>query len=193
VGFSVGLLGDDQAVLAVLAEGLTEQGFYVTLGQSAEGVGGTDIVIVDAPAMVAELRRAGADLPILALNAAPVAGATETLSKPVRMATLAARVRSLVEDAGLLIGPWRFIVPTRQLKRGAGEVVRLTPKEAEILHFLYQAAGPVPRSDLLGAIWGYSEQVDTHTVETHIHGLRRKLGADVLMTDVGGYRLNKSV
>jgi DNA-binding response OmpR family regulator len=89
------------------------------------------------------------------------------------------------------------VVPTRQLKRGAGSgcaqtIVILTPKESEVLLFLLRAAGPVSRSDLLGAVWGYSDQADTHTVETHIHSLRRKLGSEVLATDLGGYRLNCS-
>ena len=199
--FSVVLFGDDPVMLEVLAEGLGGLGLRVT---RAEGdtlpVDKPDLIVVDgrqAAIMIAHLRNQGIEQPIIALGGGVIEGASETLSKPVRIGILAARIKALIEEAGLVIGPWRFVVPTRQLKgrEGAGRaptVVKLTPKESDVLLFLYRAAGPVSRSDLLGAVWGYSDQADTHTVETHIHSLRRKLGSEVLATDLGGYRLNCS-
>lgn len=194
VDVTVVLMGGDQAVLAALAEGLAQQGFCTRLADTADQVKGADIVIVDGDKgaeLIAEIRSLSADVPILALNVQTVVGATATLAKPIRMGTLVARVNRMVEDAGLAIGEWRFIVQTRQLRRRNGSTVKLTPKEADILIFLYGAQKPIARCDLLGALWGYSDQATTHTVETHIHSLRRKLGMELLITDVGGYRLNK--
>lgn len=194
VDVAVVLMGGDQATLAALAEGLTQQGFCARLADAAIDVKGADIVIIDGAKgadHIAEIRRISADMPVLALNVTTVAGATATLAKPLRMGTLVAQVNRMVQDVGLAIGEWRFIVPTRQLRGRDGSIVKLTPKEADILNFLYGAQGPIARSDLLGALWGYSDQATTHTVETHIHSLRRKLGTELLVTDAGGYRLNK--
>jgi DNA-binding response OmpR family regulator len=53
---------------------------------------------------------------------------------------------------------------------------------------------PVPRQILLREVWGYNPAVNTHTLETHIYRLRRKIEADpakarLLITEAGGYRL----
>jgi two-component system phosphate regulon response regulator PhoB len=48
------------------------------------------------------------------------------------------------------------------------------------------------RSRLLSDVWGYSEEVDSRTVDTHVRRLRRKLGAEAerIETVIGvGYRL----
>jgi DNA-binding response OmpR family regulator len=73
--------------------------------------------------------------------------------------------------------------------------VRLTEKETGILKFLYRAGDKVVARDvLLHEVWGYSAQVTTHTLETHIYRLRRKMEPDpsqatILVTEEGGYRL----
>ncbi|MEI6162019.1 MAG: helix-turn-helix domain-containing protein, partial [Roseococcus sp.] len=60
---------------------------------------------------------------------------------------------------------------------------------------LHRAGGrAVPRAELLGEVWGYSSAVTTHTLETHVYRLRRKIEPDpqvarLLLTDEGGYRL----
>ncbi len=53
-------------------------------------------------------------------------------------------------------------------------------------------AGCRPARQLLSDVWGYAEDVDSRTVDTHIRRLRRKLGAeaDRIETVIGvGYRL----
>ena len=49
------------------------------------------------------------------------------------------------------------------------------------------------RDQLLGDVWGYSSEITTRTVDTHIKRLREKLGSetDIIQTIRGvGYRLN---
>ncbi len=73
-----------------------------------------------------------------------------------------------------------------------GDEVRLTATEFRLLQVLMQRAGRVQtRETLLSDVWGYSENVDSRTVDTHIRRLRRKLGAeaDRIETVIGfGYR-----
>jgi DNA-binding response OmpR family regulator len=94
-----------------------------------------------------------------------------------------------------MIGPFQFR-PARRLLLNMqnGERTRLTEKEAAVLKFLYRADGPVPRTALLNEVWGYAGDATTHTVETHIYRLRRKIepNADsisLLVSESGGYRL----
>ncbi len=74
--------------------------------------------------------------------------------------------------------------------------VHLTEKETAILVFLNQNKDiPIPRQKLLNEVWGYADNVETHTLETHIYRLRQKiltrLGVDdFLVTSESGYVLN---
>jgi two-component system phosphate regulon response regulator PhoB len=75
-----------------------------------------------------------------------------------------------------------------------GEEVRVTATEFRLLRELIQNAGRVQTRDrLLAEVWGYAEDVDSRTVDTHIRRLRKKLGpeANRIETVIGvGYRLN---
>ena len=81
----------------------------------------------------------------------------------------------------------------------AGDELKLTDKEVEILRYLHRARGAiVSRDELLTNIWGYHESVTTHTIETHIYRLRQKIEnhveeAAILITEPGGYRLAETV
>ncbi len=74
-----------------------------------------------------------------------------------------------------------------------GEEIVLTATEFRLLRVLMERQGRVQtRSRLLTDVWGYSEDVDSRTVDTHVRRLRRKLGAeaDRIETVIGvGYRL----
>ena len=54
--------------------------------------------------------------------------------------------------------------------------LKLTEKEIEIILYLSSAKTNYDVADLQKNIWGYSENMETHTVETHIYRLRKKIG-----------------
>ena len=72
----------------------------------------------------------------------------------------------------------------------------LTEKEAALLLYFWKRKGhEVGRESLVKDIWGYHEDVDSHTLETHIYRLRQKIEEDpkspeLLITTPGGYLLN---
>jgi hypothetical protein len=54
-------------------------------------------------------------------------------------------------------------------------ILKLTEKEIEIILYLNRTKSKHTVSDLEKNIWGYSPDMETHTVETHIYRLRKKI------------------
>ena len=81
--------------------------------------------------------------------------------------------------------------PAERRVRLAGAAVELTPTEFELLAVLAARPGTVhTREQLLAEVWGWRDGSGTRTVDSHVRGLRRKLGADWLRTVHGvGYAL----
>ena len=77
-----------------------------------------------------------------------------------------------------------------------GQEVPLTLLEFRLLRFLVEANGRVcTRETLLDQVWGYSSEVETRTIDTHVKRLRDKLGpaGDAIETVRGvGYRLRSN-
>jgi DNA-binding response OmpR family regulator len=157
----------------------------------------------DGAALCARWRGRGLACPIILLGGHPVAAANDHLAKPFRLGQLLGRLDVLLRqppatprEAPLALGPYLFHCADRLLIRADdGTKLRLTEKEAALLNLLRAAGGAVvPRETLLQQVWGYKEGVTTHTLETHIYRLRRKIEPDstaarLLLTEPGGYRL----
>jgi DNA-binding response OmpR family regulator len=98
--------------------------------------------------------------------------------------------------------PLRFadleLDPATRGVRRAGRPVSLRPKEYDLLRALVARAGAVAsRRELLAEVWGYQEDVNSRTVDTHVAMLRRKLGHGagepgyILTVAKAGYRLRE--
>jgi DNA-binding response OmpR family regulator len=126
----------------------------------------------------------------------------EYLVKPFRLGTLLDRVNALLlhdpstghvsyEINSVTFTPLKSLLSNRS----TGVSIRLTEKERVILDMLYHAGEqPVPRESLLKQGWGYRASIPTHTLETHIYRLRKKLqeadgSGDILVKTAQGYRL----
>ncbi|MBR5598780.1 MAG: response regulator transcription factor [Alphaproteobacteria bacterium] len=75
------------------------------------------------------------------------------------------------------------------------KIIKLTEKEVTILKYLYNnIPNIISKEELLENVWGYSIEMTTHTIETHIYRLRQKIeqygGSQVIITENNGYRLN---
>ena len=51
----------------------------------------------------------------------------------------------------------------------------LTEKEIQLLELFKKINKPVSKKEILSLVWHYSSDADTHTVETHIYRLRKKI------------------
>jgi len=201
------LAESDDVLRASLAEQLEREGYDVlAAGDGAaahnsarEQPGFVIIGFPDGEQLAAALRDQGLNCPILILCDGDASSSFETLTRPFRFSALLGRLHALnnhhapADDAAVRIGPYTFH-PSAKLLQVDGRKVRLTEKETNILKFLHASAGTVPRDILLHEVWGYSPAVATHTLETHIYRLRKKIEQDpakaqILLTEGGGYRL----
>ena len=86
-----------------------------------------------------------------------------------------------IEDENDNIDLGEFIlIPAENLlihQTSAAEI-RLTDKERLLLRFLHEAGDKgIARKTLLKDVWGYADDAETHTLETHIYRLRQKMEA----------------
>jgi DNA-binding response OmpR family regulator len=166
---------------------------------------------MDGREAVRLLRKSGLKMPIIMMTGEVVsdadqilsldAGANDYVMKPFKFAVLLARIRAQLrqheqsEAAVLAIGGYTFKPASKLLLDERGHKIRLTEKEASILKYLYWAGDRrTAREILLREVWGYNAGVTTHTLETHIYRLRRKIEkdptkAELLVTEGGGYKL----
>ena len=57
----------------------------------------------------------------------------------------------------------------------SGEYIILTEKEVQLLELLLNKKKSVSKDDILSSVWNYASDADTHTIETHIYRLRKKI------------------
>ena len=62
---------------------------------------------------------------------------------------------------------------TREIIAGQNKL-KLTEREKDFLLFLKNSKKPQTIRNILESVWKYSERIETHTVETHVHRLRKK-------------------
>ena len=62
---------------------------------------------------------------------------------------------------------------TREIITGQNKL-KLTEREKDFLLFLKNSKKPQTIRNILESVWGYSKGIETHTVETHVHRLRKK-------------------
>ncbi|MDR2901809.1 MAG: helix-turn-helix domain-containing protein [Lactobacillales bacterium] len=76
-----------------------------------------------------------------------------------------------------------FTCRFRQIKNKiTGQIIPLSEKESDLILFLAEQNGTlVSKETLQKEVWNYNEDIQTHTVETHVYNLRQKLGADAAL------------
>ena len=78
------------------------------------------------------------------------------------------------EQSDILIGKYSIDLNSRLIKRNK-ENLKLTEREIEIILFLQNSKTPQNIENLQKKVWGHNSTLETHTVETHIYRLRKKI------------------
>ena len=213
------LLAEDDLLLGDgLRAGLRQQGFqvdWVRDGQAAErelraepyaaAVLDLGLPFKDGLYVLAAVRAAGLTLPVLVLTARDAVpdrirgldvGADDYVVKPVDLGELAARLRALVRRAHgqpqeRLRAQGVELDPAARSATLHGEPVPLAAREFDLLHALMLNAGRVlSREQLEQHLYSWGQEVESNTIEVHVHHLRRKLGPALIQTVRGvGYLL----
>jgi DNA-binding response OmpR family regulator len=213
------LLAEDDNLLGDgLRAGLRQAGFqvdWVRDGIAAErelraqpyaaAVLDLGLPLMDGLDVLASVRRAGVNLPVLVLTARDAVpdrikgldtGADDYVVKPVDLDELAARLRALVRRAHgqaqeLLQLHGVQLDPAARTVQQGGQPVPLSTREFDLLQALMLNAGRVlSREQLEQHLYSWGQEVESNAVEVHVHHLRKKLGATLIQTVRGvGYLL----
>ncbi len=202
------LIEDDRMIGAGLVKALGTHDYTVDwvedgiTGQEALAWGGYTAVLLDLALprrsgfeILKTARASGDRTPILILTAHDgiedrVAGldlgADDYLPKPFALAELEARLRAVIRrrdgHAQSVIGEGelRLDLASREALHH-GDRLPLSAREFALLHALLERPGAVlSREQLEERIYGWDDAVSSNAVEVIIHGLRRRLGADVI-------------
>jgi DNA-binding response OmpR family regulator len=126
------------------------------------------------------------------------AGADDYVIKPFALEELTARMRSALRRSSGYAEPEikiRSITinpSTKEVKRD-GQTILLSAREYALIEALMLRPGAIlSRAQLEERMYGWGEEVESNAVEVHIHGARRKLGADFIQNVRGvGYYIPK--
>lgn len=177
------------------------------LGAQAFDVMVLDVMLPDGSGieLLKRLRAAGNDIPVLVLTsrdrlgdrvAGLDAGADDYLAKPFELEELSARLRAILRRRlgradGTLSWNGLQLDPARMRGTMGGKDLTFPLREFNILQALIERPGVIlSKAFLEDRLYGWQEDVESNTIEVHIHKLRAKLGADFIETVRGaGYRL----
>ena len=130
------------------------------------------------------------------------AGADDYLSKPFSPKELVLRVDAIMRRAEAIPGTVEVRAGPFRLDKNSmsfylnNERIELTSTEFKLLLFLVERPDlPQDRNELLRTVWGYSDEVHSRTLDTHMKRLRSKLGDNAKLVETvrgTGYRLNVS-
>ncbi|NUE66690.1 response regulator transcription factor [Snodgrassella sp. ESL0253] len=202
------LLEDDKMIAEALSDMLHGAGFAVdcvTDGLAAESALQPDIYDIalldigvpkqDGLSVLRHLRAKNSDLPVILITARDTveeringldSGADDYVIKPFAPAELLARIRALLRRRSGHVNPVLSngvitLNPATREVSANGLVTRLSAREYALLYSLLLQPGTIlSRQELEEKIYGWNEEVESNAVEVVIHGIRKKLGSNVI-------------
>ena len=200
------IVEDETAILRGLTDLFTMQGFDVESEQDGQAgletalSGSFDCILLDVMlpsldgfSICNRIREVSREQAIIMLTAKSseddiitglTLGADDYIAKPFSVQELVLRVKTILRRTGfkknndsLNLGDDIAIDCTHLTGKVYGKEQLFTRREVDILNYLNLHQRPVPRSELLTQIWGYTNpsDIDTRTVDIHIAKLRKKI------------------
>lgn len=212
------IVEDDPMIGRAVMAGLKNAGYATDWvrdgadGQAALSASAYDIALLDLALprrngldILKSLRRAKSQLPVVIITASDGvsnrvtgldSGADDYLIKPFDLDELLARMRAVIRRRSGRSSPeityGRLTIdPSNRTCFYGGVPVQLSAREFAVLEVLMNEPGSVvSRSGLEDAVYGWGEEIESNSVEVHLHHLRRKLEPGLIRNVRGvGYRI----
>ena len=99
------------------------------------------------------------------------------------------------KQSDVKIGSYKFNLNSREMSQSDLKL-KLTEKEINSIVYLFNSKDVVKIDELQSKVWGYQPKLETHTVETHIYRLRKKISQkfndeNFILTNKNGYEIVK--
>ena len=82
--------------------------------------------------------------------------------------------KAFIKNSSIQIKRYSLNKNEKKLSKSNNEIV-LTEKEIQLLELFLNNKKPISKDKILSSVWNYASDADTHTVETHIYRLRKKI------------------
>ena len=123
----------------------------------------------------------------------------EIISLPLKISDLNQIVENAItkknfsKNSSILIKQYKLDKNEKKLIKNKNYIL-LTEKEIQLLELFLDNKKPINKNKILKEVWKYSTEADTHTVETHVYRLRKKIKSkffddEFILNDKNGYLL----
>ena len=116
------------------------------------------------------------------------------INKLVEIINLNFLKNKFVNQSEQKIGLYKIDLNSREISKDK-IILNLTERETNLIMFLSQSSSPVNVNQLEKEVWNYELELETHTVETHIYRLRKKIkekfnDENFIVSLKKGYKIN---
>jgi DNA-binding response OmpR family regulator len=104
----------------------------------------------------------------------------DTVTLPLNLLEISNRINNLIttqkfnQNSFLKIKEYIVDKNERKLKKESLSI-NITEREIELIELLFSEKKPLSKKNILKKVWKYADDTDTHTLETHVYRLRKKI------------------
>ena len=120
---------------------------------------------------------------------------------PIKLSKLLERInieflkKNFNEQSNITVNKYTVNTNSREMILH-NQKLKLTEKEINMIIYLAQSKKPIKINELQEKVWGYQSKLETHTVETHIHRLRKKIkekffDENLIISKKNGYEISE--